>query len=71
MGDLTAETMEIIKTARIVDLLRSRAFMKRLVNMPRATHIRDDETGRYNILSLDDFLVNPATRFDDLNWLKL
>ena len=67
VGNLSAETMKIIKTARIIGLLRSRGFTKRLANMPPATPIRDDETGRYNMLSLDGFLVNPATRFDDLN----
>jgi hypothetical protein len=35
--------------------------------MPPATPISDDETGRYNMLFLDGFLINPATRFDDLN----
>ncbi|KAH8757090.1 hypothetical protein BGZ57DRAFT_1018706 [Hyaloscypha finlandica] len=67
VGDLSAETMKAIKTARIMGLLRSRGFTKRLANMPPATPIRGDKTGRYNMLSLDGFLVNPATRFDDLN----
>ncbi|KAG9231957.1 hypothetical protein BJ875DRAFT_506330 [Amylocarpus encephaloides] len=67
VGDLSTETMKTIKTARIMGLLRSRCFTKRLANMPPATPIRDDETGRYNMLSLDGFLVNPATRFDDLD----
>ncbi len=67
VGDLSAETTETIKTARIMGLLRSRGFTKRLANMPPATPIPDDETGRYNMLSLDGFLVNPATRFDGLN----
>jgi Ser/Thr protein kinase RdoA (MazF antagonist) len=67
VGDLSVETMKIIKIARIMGLLRSRGFTKRLPNMPPATPIRDDETGRYNMLSLDGFLVNQTTRFDDLN----
>jgi len=46
-------------------LLRSRGFTKRLANMLPATPIGNDETGRYNMLSLDDFLVNLANRFDD------
>ena len=71
VGDISAETINTIKTARIMGLLRSRGFTKRLANMPPATPIRDDETGRYNMLSLDGFLINPATRFDDLNWPKL
>ena len=58
VGDLSVETMTTIKTARIIGLLLSRGFMKRLANMLPATPIRDDETGRYNMLSLDGFLVN-------------
>jgi hypothetical protein len=67
VGGLSAETIKVIKTARIMGLLLSRGFTKRLANMPPATPISDDETGRYNMLSLDGFLVNPATRFEDLN----
>lgn len=67
VGDLSVETMKTIKTARIMGLLRCRGFTNRLANMPPDTPIRDDETGRYNMLSLDGFLINPATRFDDLN----
>ncbi|MCJ1377781.1 hypothetical protein MMC17_000877 [Xylographa soralifera] len=67
VGDLSAEIMKTIKTARIMGLLRSHGFTRRLANMPPATPIRDDETGRYNTLSLDGFLINPATRFDDLD----
>lgn len=66
-GDLSAETMKTIKTTRIMGLLRSRGFTKRLVNMPPATSIPGDETGRHNMLSLDGLLVNPATGFEDLN----
>ncbi|KAI0884563.1 uncharacterized protein GGS22DRAFT_163806 [Annulohypoxylon maeteangense] len=67
VGGLSAETMETIKTARIMGLLRTRGFTARLANMPPATPIGDDERGRYNMLSLDGFLINPATRFEDLN----
>jgi hypothetical protein len=67
VGDLSAETMKAIETARIMGLLLSRGFTRRLANMPPATPISDDETGRYNMLFLDGFLINPATRFDDLN----
>ncbi|KAI9891264.1 MAG: hypothetical protein M1814_002954 [Vezdaea aestivalis] len=67
VGGLSAETTKTVKTARIIGLLRSRGFTKRLANMPPATPIGQDETGRYNMLFLDGFLINPATRFDDLN----
>lgn len=66
VGDLSAETIKIIKKARIMGLLRSRGFTRRLVNMPPPVPIHDDKTGRYNMLSLDGFLVNLATRFDGL-----
>ena len=67
VGEISAETIKTIKKARIMGLLRSRGFTKRLANMPPAIPISDDGTGRYNMLFLDGFLVNPATRFDDLN----
>ncbi len=34
VGDLSAKTMKTIKKARIMGLLRSRGFTKRLANMP-------------------------------------
>ncbi|PMD17034.1 hypothetical protein NA56DRAFT_681373 [Hyaloscypha hepaticicola] len=58
VGNLSAESMKTINTARIIGLLRSRGFTKRVVNMRPATSIRDDETGRYNMIYLDSFLVN-------------
>lgn len=67
MGDLSAETMETIKSAHVMGLLLSEGFTSRLANKPQVTPICDDETGRYNMLSLDGFLVNPGTRFDDLD----
>ncbi|KAI1087877.1 hypothetical protein F5B19DRAFT_486372 [Rostrohypoxylon terebratum] len=66
LGNISAETIKTIKTARIMGLLLSRGFTKRLSNMPQATPIREDETGRYNMLFLDGFLVNSTTTFDDL-----
>ena len=59
--------METIKSARIMGLLLSCGFTSRLANKPQVTPIRDDETGRYNMLSLDGFLIDSATRLDDLN----
>ncbi|KAI9678632.1 MAG: hypothetical protein M1817_005689 [Caeruleum heppii] len=67
VGGLSAETVQTIKTARIMGLLLSRGFTSRLANMPQPTPIGDDETGRYNLLSLDGFLINTATRFDNLS----
>lgn len=67
MRDLSAEIMKIIMTVRVMRLLRSRDFTKWLANMSSATFIRENETGCYNMLFLNDFLINPVTRFDDLN----
>lgn len=50
VGDLSAETMGAIKKARIMGLLLSRGFTNRLANVPPATPISDDETGRYNMM---------------------
>lgn len=67
VGELSAETTRSIETARIMGLLLSRGFTRRLANMAPATPIGDDEVGRYNMMFLDGFLVNPATRLEDLN----
>jgi hypothetical protein len=67
VGDFSAGTIRTIKTARILGLLLSRGFTSRLANNSAPTPICDDEFGRYNMLSLDGFLILPATRFDDLN----
>lgn len=67
VGDLSAETTETIKSACIMGLLLSHGFTSRLANMSQVTPIGDDETGRYNMLSLDGFLVDPTTRFDNLD----
>lgn len=67
VGDLSDETVKTIKMARIMGLLLSCGFTNRLANKPQPTPISDDETGRYNMLSLDGFLINPNTRYDDLN----
>jgi hypothetical protein len=58
VGNLSVESMKTINTARIIGLLRSRGFTKQVANMRPATSIRDDETGRYNMLYLDSFPVN-------------
>lgn len=70
VGDLSAETMETIKSANVKGLLLSRGFTSLLANKPQVTSIRDDVTGLSNMLSLDGILVNPGTRFDDPDCLK-
>ncbi|KAL9115811.1 MAG: hypothetical protein Q9227_000179 [Pyrenula ochraceoflavens] len=63
---LNKETMQAIKSARIVGLLLSSGFTSRLANMPEPVPIRDDESGAYNMRDLDGLLINPATRFLEL-----
>ncbi|KAI9694274.1 MAG: hypothetical protein M1820_009077 [Bogoriella megaspora] len=65
VGGLSANTMKTIKTARTTGLMLSRGITSRLANMPPPTPIRDDETGCYKMLSLDDFLIDPATSFEE------
>lgn len=67
VGVLTEDTMQAINLARITGLLLSSGFTSRLANEPDPVPITDDEHGRYNMLSLDGFLINPATRFEDLD----
>jgi serine/threonine protein kinase len=52
VGDLDVETMRTIEMARIMRLLLERGFTRRLANMEPAVPIRDDETGRYNMIFL-------------------
>ncbi|KAF2758719.1 hypothetical protein EJ05DRAFT_492862 [Pseudovirgaria hyperparasitica] len=66
VGHLSGETVRAIEMARILGLLRVRGFTLRLANMAPTVPIRDDEAGRYNMLSLDGFLVDSETRFDGL-----
>ena len=63
VGGLSDETVETIKAARVLGKILSRGFTSRLANMPEAVPIKDDETGRYNMLYLDGLLLNPATKF--------
>ncbi|KKO96463.1 hypothetical protein THAR02_11435 [Trichoderma harzianum] len=67
VGGLTETEIRAIKLARVTGLLLSHGFTRRLANEPPAVPIGDDEDGRYNMLSLDGFLIDPATRFEDLD----
>lgn len=64
VGGLSDDRLRTIKLARALGLLLSRGFTSRLSNEPVPVPIGDDEHGRYNIMSLDGFLVNPRTQFD-------
>ena len=65
-GKWSVETRKAIHTARIMGLLLSRGFTKRLANYSVPMPIRDDDSGRYNMLYLDGFLVNQATLLTEL-----
>jgi hypothetical protein len=61
---ITRKTISTIKTASIMGLLLYRGFTRRQAKMPRPTPICDDDAGRYNMLNLDAFIINPTTRID-------
>ncbi|KAK4101364.1 hypothetical protein N658DRAFT_425828 [Parathielavia hyrcaniae] len=67
IGGLPDDRRQAIKLARVVGLLLSYGFISRLANEPEPTPVGDDERGRYNMLSLDGFPVNPETKFDGLH----
>ncbi|RFU80416.1 vegetative incompatibility het-e-1 [Trichoderma arundinaceum] len=67
VGGLTSDCIQTIKLARITGLLLTYGFTGRFANQPDPVPIGDDECGRYNVLSLDGFLIHPATRFEDLD----
>ncbi|KAJ6021967.1 hypothetical protein N7540_007471 [Penicillium herquei] len=64
-GNLDADTIQTIKAARIVGLLRSHGFTSCLGNNTEPEPIRDDESGAYNMLGLDGLLLTPATKLVD------
>ena len=66
VGDLSDDQLRLIKLARALGLLLSQGFTSRLSNEPEPVPIGDDEQGRYNMMSLDGFLINPQTKFDGL-----
>lgn len=66
VGGLSDDQLRTIKLARALGLLLSRGFTSRLANEPKPAPISDDERGRYNMMSLDGFLINTQTKFDGL-----
>ncbi|AEO54507.1 hypothetical protein MYCTH_2115324 [Thermothelomyces thermophilus ATCC 42464] len=68
VGGLSGDQLRTIKLARALGLLLSSGFTSRLGNEPRPVPIGDDEHGRYNMMSLDGFLINPQTKFDGLEY---
>ncbi|KAG8412625.1 hypothetical protein J3459_015843 [Metarhizium acridum] len=67
VGGLTDECVEDIRLASITGLLLEKGFTIRLANEPASVPIGQDECGRYNMLSLDGFLVNPATKLEGVD----
>lgn len=65
VGGLSNNQLRSIKLARALGLLLSSGFTSRFANEPEPVPIGDDETGRYNMMSLDGFFINPQTKFDD------
>lgn len=64
VGGVTKEDLRTISLARTTGLLLTHGFTSRLVNGTGHVPIGDDERGRYNMLSLDGFLINLVTRFE-------
>ncbi|KAK1774083.1 hypothetical protein QBC45DRAFT_338488 [Copromyces sp. CBS 386.78] len=64
VGGLSDHQLRTIKLARALGLLRSDGFTPRFANEQEPVPINDDEHGRYNMMSLDRFLINPETKFD-------
>jgi hypothetical protein len=62
VGGIPAETIETIKTARMMGLLISHGFVDAAKTIP----IGDDAIGRYHKLWLDGLLVSPETRYENL-----
>lgn len=63
---LCTKTKLAIERSRVIGLLLSRGYTKRLANLASPTPIRDDDMGRYNMLYLDGFLINPDIKFIEL-----
>ncbi|CAG7968061.1 unnamed protein product [Penicillium nalgiovense] len=62
---LDPESIQTIKEARIVGLLRSHGFTSRLANKPEPEPIRDNKSEAYKMLGLDGLLISPATKLVD------
>lgn len=67
VGGLADDRIEAIRLARITGLLLARGFTCPLADKPEPVPIGDDRRGRLSMLSLDGFLVNPATRFEGID----
>lgn len=64
-GLVDEHVIKTIKAARIVGLLLSAGFTSRLANV-NPVPIQDDDAGAYNMRDLDGLLIDPPTRFLDI-----
>lgn len=69
VGGLSDDTVRFIKAAMVLGLLRSRGFTSRRANATEPVPIKDDDSGRYDMMILDGLLISPATRFDGIDEL--
>ncbi|KYK53954.1 hypothetical protein DCS_05903 [Drechmeria coniospora] len=67
VGGMSDDKLRTVKLARALGVLLSSGFTSRLANEPEPVPISDDERGRYNMMSLDGFLIHPQTKFDGLD----
>ncbi|KAM3437131.1 hypothetical protein NHJ13734_004778 [Beauveria thailandica] len=67
VGSLDDETIRIIKRARLLGVLLSHGFTCRLANEPEPAPLQDDDHGRYQMMYLDGYLINSATRLDGVD----
>ncbi|KAK7227221.1 hypothetical protein V2G26_015224 [Clonostachys chloroleuca] len=63
VGGLPEETLQTIKLARTMGLILAEGFTGCLENGTGPVPIQDDEVGRYQMLSLDGFLLDEPTKF--------
>ncbi|KAM3516438.1 hypothetical protein NHJ13051_009914 [Beauveria bassiana] len=64
VGGMPEQTLTTIKKARVLGFLLSHGFTSRLANEATPTPLKDDDYGRYHMMYLDGYLVDPATKMD-------
>jgi len=64
VGGLSTQEIRVIKLASVLGVLLFYGLDSGTPYQTARVPIRDDEVGRYRMLSLDGFLINPGTRFD-------
>ncbi|OAA41416.1 Aminoglycoside phosphotransferase [Cordyceps fumosorosea ARSEF 2679] len=64
VGGMPEQTLTTIKKARVLGFLLSHGFASRLANEATPTPLKDDDHGRYHMMYVDGYLVDPATKMD-------